>query len=94
MPTNRPGYTREYYRKIRTRLVSERGGKCEWKGCPETSSLQFAHRRNNGFRGKGRGRQEWYKNIRDNPSDYVLLCTSHHDEFDRRRNLGWESPIP
>jgi len=94
MPTNRPGYTREYYHKLRAHLVSERGGKCEWKGCPETSNLQFAHRRNNGFNGKGRGRQERYKNIRDNPGDYILLCADHHGAYDRLRILGRAPVIP
>jgi hypothetical protein len=94
MPANRPGYAREYYGRLRARLISERGGKCQWEKCPETSGLQFAHRRDNGFKGKGRGRQERYKNIRDNPDVYILLCLDHHDEYDRRCGLQWESPIP
>ena len=94
MPTNRPGYALEYYGRLRARLISERGGHCQWEKCPETLGLQFAHRTGNGLNGKGRGRQERYKSIRDKPETYVLLCSYHHDEYDRRRGLQWESPIP
>jgi len=94
MPTNRAGYAREYYGRQRARLILERNGHCQWQGCKASDGLQFAHRRNNGFNGHGRGRQERYKNIEDNPNDYVLLCEFHHDEYDRRRLLGQVSPIP
>lgn len=52
--------------------------------CGSTESLEFAHTRDNGFSGMGRGRKERYYNIKNNPNDYRLLCKKCHRIYDKR----------
>lgn len=78
--TNR---SNKWIKKAFQRLRVQFGGCC--KECGTTENLQFAHIRDNGFSGSGRGRKERYYNIKNNPLDYVLLCASCHREFDKKR---------
>jgi hypothetical protein len=48
------------------------GGKC-WN-CGSTANLQFAHKKETGLNGRGRGRKERYYDIKKHPDCYILLC--------------------
>jgi hypothetical protein len=45
-------------------------------------SLQFAHIKDTGLNGIGRGRKERYYDIRNHPDSYALLCEDHHKAYD------------
>lgn len=68
----------------RAYLVEAFGGKCEDCGIEEGSGvkLEFAHKRDTGVNGKGRGSWRRYKNVRDNRDAYRLLCKLCHYAFD------------
>jgi len=53
-------------------LKKEFGGKC--LNCGSIINLQFAHIKETGLNGRGRGRKERYYDIRKYPKCYILLC--------------------
>lgn len=67
-------------------LKEEYGGKC-WN-CGSTVNLEFAHVKETGLSGKGRGRHERYFDIKAHPDAYALLCGGEngmsgcHEMFD------------
>lgn len=73
----------KWIKKALQLLREEFGGCC--KKCKSTEDLEFAHVRDNGFKGRGRGRKERYYNIKNNKDDYILLCKSCHREFDKEK---------
>lgn len=78
--------TNAWIKKAFQKLREEFGGCC--RICESKDDLEFAHRRDNGFKGKGRGRKERYYNIKNNPSDYALLCKPCHRAFDKVRKAS------
>lgn len=73
-------------RRIETRSMQElrdaRGDKC--RRCGSRSKLEFAHVKETGLNGRGRGQMHRYGDIKRNPDAYELLCWDCHREFDRK----------
>ena len=72
--------------KKRIELVASRGGQCTWPGCDADEDLEFAHVKETGLSGRGRGRKERYYDIIKNPESYRLLCQFHHKLMDDERD--------
>ena len=68
----------------RKRIVMKRyyGGKCQ--DCGTKKKLEFAHAKDTGLNGHGRGSYKRIRNILDNSECYRLLCHSCHSKFDRK----------
>lgn len=59
-------------------LRAQFGGKCEY--CGNQQELDFVHIMPTKLSGRnGRGSAERYRDIKDNPQCYVLLCKKHHN---------------
>lgn len=71
---------RRYRRRLRGRLVSERGGACE--DCGSQDELEFAHVKPTSVNGKGRGSFLRYADVRRHPDCYRLLCNVCHNALD------------
>jgi 5-methylcytosine-specific restriction endonuclease McrA len=65
-----------YWRRVRARLIEERGGRCE--RCGSTWALEFAHVKPTGLSGRGRGYTQRVIDVRDHPDAYKLLCSVCH----------------
>ena len=68
---------------IKIRIVELRetlGGKCII--CGSFEKLEFAHIKETGLRGMGRGRKERYYDVIKNITSYELMCTNCHTDFD------------
>lgn len=78
---------RGYYWYKMQELRDLRGGRCEVidrnKRCAAIVELEFAHIKETGLNGHGRGRADRYHDIKKNPDSYKLMCKRHHREFDR-----------
>ncbi|MBA7472222.1 hypothetical protein ES707_07544 [subsurface metagenome] len=79
---SKPGCQRRYWNRVRANQIVLLGGECTAQNCHETKDLEFAHRVPNGVNGRGRGRQERYQDVRNNPGNYMLLCPNHHHQYD------------
>ena len=70
------------------KLKASFGGMCSYEDCNETKDLQFAHR--HGFptdlKGNGRGQPNRLLDVVKNPMNYLLLCKTHHEMYDRSNN--------
>jgi hypothetical protein len=83
-----------WYRTKRAQLVQERGGRCLWHtfagGEPctaiEQKELEFAHIKPTPLSNTIEGRGSWrrYRDIKDHPDCYLLLCQDHHKILDGR----------
>jgi len=83
-----------WYRKVRAKLVQDRGGRCLWHtfagGDPcnavNQAELEFAHIKPTKLSETIEGRGSWrrYNDIKNNPDCYLLLCTDHHKILDGR----------
>jgi hypothetical protein len=62
-------------------LREEFGGKCIF--CPSKENLQFAHIRETGLNGWGRGKKVRYYDIVNHKEDYRLMCKDCHHKFDK-----------
>jgi len=63
-----------------SQLRNDFGNQC--KICGTSENLEFAHIRETGLCGMGRGRKERYYDIKNNRKSYVLLCSSCHELYD------------
>jgi len=70
-----------YRRRLREKLIAERGGACEECG-DRDGPLEFAHVKPTALRGEGRGSSKRVHDVRRHPECYRLLCKSCHDELD------------
>ena len=70
----------EYADRIRIRFYHVFGERCFMCGCQK--ELQFAHMRQTGVSGRGRGKYTRAKDIRDNFGSYELLCRYCHSLYD------------
>lgn len=74
------GKTAAYVRKLRQRITDLLGNRCAF--CGATEKLEFAHIRDTGLSGEGRGRVNRLLNVINNPDCYTLLCDTCHTAFD------------
>lgn len=66
------------------RLVEEDyGGKCN--ACGSRSDLEFAHVKDTGLNGIGRGKGRRLRDILRHPGAYLLLCVECHEQLDGAR---------
>lgn len=57
----------------------------ECPDCPyQGNEMEFAHIKETGLNGRGRGRSSRYYDIKNNPDSYFLCCHEKHVEIDRR----------
>lgn len=65
-------------------LKKSRDNQCEKEGCTNKMSLQFAHIKPTKLsgRGRGRGKEMRYYDIKKHPDHYLLLCTLCHHKLD------------
>lgn len=63
-------------------LVAEYGSVC--LHCESRLDLEFAHTEPTGLCGNGRGKYRRLRDVRRNPTKYILLCMTCHDLFDGR----------
>lgn len=85
-----------YYVNLRTKLVSDFGGKCEHCGIPAievsdsvlAEKLEFAHRIGERISGNNRGRNSRLREVRNNPSRFLLLCRKCHKKYDAENPLS------
>ena len=65
-------------------LRKERGGRCvlDMQGCWKTRGLEFAHVKDSGLNGRGRGQSRRYHNIKQHPEAYILICRGCHAKAD------------
>lgn len=83
MTTNKKGYMTKYYRRKRKEQIIKFGGKCSIdSNC--SGRLEFAHIKETGLKGMGRGRFKRLYDVIKNPNCYKLLCHLHHMEFDHK----------
>jgi 5-methylcytosine-specific restriction endonuclease McrA len=78
MPTNKPGYSKEYYRMRRNVLIDIMGGSCQ--ECGVTKTLEFHHTDLSGEHGIGSWRQIYDVETRlgrEEPG-LALLCHECH----------------
>ena len=81
-----------WLRRLRARLVAERGGVCQDCGADHSTEivhgqareapLEFAHIKPTGLSGEGRGKQQRVLDVRRNPESYRLLCGTCHNVLD------------
>jgi hypothetical protein len=75
-----------FWRRMRARLIAERGGACEGlpgqSRCGSTDELEFAHVAPTGLNGRGRGYNDRTQDVRRHPEAYRLLCSSCHWKLD------------
>lgn len=82
MATNKKGYMKEYYHKVKTELIEELGGAC--KVCGASEELHFHHKEQlNGNR--PRGSLNRLVEIKNNIENIELLCVPCHKEQHRGR---------
>jgi predicted restriction endonuclease len=79
---SRPNYYRDLYNRLFNELRKSFGGKCIICG-QYLYDLEFAHIKETGLSGLGRGKIARYYDIKNHPECYVLMCKNHHREFDR-----------
>ena len=72
---------------LRRKLVELFGGVCSWNGCTVKEDLEFAHIKPTGVSGSGRGSHIRYKDVRDHPACYKLMCPQHHLEYDTMKGI-------
>lgn len=60
------------------------GGRCciGFGGCWKTDGLEFAHVKETGLNGRGRGMPQRYRDIVNNPDCYLLVCRACHAKAD------------
>ncbi len=58
------------------------GGKCVFCEESSPSNLEFAHIKETGLKGMGRGKQRRYYDIKNHIECYRLMCKTHHKQFD------------
>lgn len=65
-------------------LRESHGGRCKLglDGCWETQGLEFAHVKETGLNGRGRGLPQRYNDIRKHPKSYLLVCRNCHAKAD------------
>ena len=75
---------KKWYRLHRAEEVKKRGGRCLF--CSSEERLEFAHVKDTPLskirKGRGRSQEEVLKDMRLNPTSYVLLCERCHDDYD------------
>lgn len=76
----------ESARKRRAMLIALFGGCCT--NCGSTNRLEFAHIRETGLSGMGRGRDQRLADINKNRDCYALLCRDCHSVLDERTPDG------
>lgn len=77
---NHPTYYRDLFNRLFDELRQLFGGRC--KCCGSTLSLQFAHIKETGLSGRGRGKSRRYYDIKKHPDCYALLCEKCHKLLD------------
>lgn len=77
----RPTYYKDLYNRLFNELRQLFGGKCQH--CGLTEHLEFAHVKDTGLDGAGRGKKTRYYNIKNNKDCYILLTKKCHREFDK-----------
>jgi len=50
--------------------------------CPSKETLEFAHMKETGLNGEGRGQNHRAIDIKNHPDSYKLLCKECHLKFD------------
>lgn len=79
--TNRSNlWIKEAFKQLR----KEFGGECSKILCSSKTNLQFAHMKETGLSGRGRGRKERYYDIVNNKTSYILLCVVCHIQEDSK----------
>lgn len=65
-------------------LRKERGGRCvlNMDGCWQTHGLEFAHIKDTGLNGRGRGLPQRYHDIKKHSDAYILVCRHCHQKAD------------
>lgn len=77
-------YYGKWIAKKRAEEVARRGGCCQVCGNSTYEELEFAHVRETPLSGTGAGRGSYnrWKDIRDHPECYRLMCYLCHESFD------------
>ena len=80
-----PERSRRFLVRLREKAYALFGEVCEHCGRTREDGavLQFAHVRETGLSGMGRGMRKRYEDIIRNRDSYVLMCVTCHREFDR-----------
>ncbi|GEM_PF-2451486 len=74
---------KRYIERLRTRLMAERGNKCERCGAgPEANPLEWAHVKPTALYGRGRGSAHRLLDVKNNPDHYKLFCVPCHKDHD------------
>lgn len=71
------GYLRKWYKRKFAELRKQYGNKCYF--CHTSTDLEFAHIEPTSLKGMGRGRQQRYYDIKNNPTKYLLTCKKHNE---------------
>jgi len=79
---NHPYYYVNLYNRLFNELRQAFGGKCVV--CGQLYSLEFAHLKETGLDGEGRGQRKRYYDIKNHPDAYTLMCKKHHEKFDHQ----------
>ena len=72
----------EWVKRRWQQLIEEFGAQCE--ACGQLWDLEFAHTKETGVKGRGRGKSRRLQDIIKNRKAYRLLCVECHAEFDGR----------
>lgn len=77
-------YEHERIRRRFAELRAKYGGKCvlQYEGCLVTERLEFAHVKDTGLNGEGRGSKRRYYDVLRHPRSYVLACKNCHAIYD------------
>jgi len=92
-----PERSRRYKLRLRARVLSNRRKGC--LACRSIHNLQFAHRRETGLNGKGRGSKDRLLDVIHYPRAYALLCSECHLHYDAgilkppSRGQGWRGIV-
>lgn len=76
-----PSYYSNLYNRLFNELRRVFGGKCII--CGKMWALEFAHLKDTGLSGDGRGQRKRYYDIKNHPECYTLMCKEDHHKFDR-----------
>lgn len=93
-----PGSRRAWVMDWRARLKRNRRNRC--LACRGVAVLEWAHRKETGLWGPGRGLTDRLKDVRDHPRHYALLSRDCHLLYDAgfllppSRGCGWRCRIP
>jgi hypothetical protein len=76
-----PSYYTNLFNRLWNELRQSFGGKCVI--CGQIWELEFAHIKETGLSGEGRGQRKRYYDIKNHPDCYTLMCKKDHKDFDK-----------